>query len=251
MNLRCLPIAGPAGGRADRPPGGPEKSNLSAGVEQGRARSPRGPGFLCSFGAPIRAGACGRSGWRPPLRLVGWLLLALAPLTAGAAEVTPAAGAVEYKVKAGYLFHFTRFVEWPAAAQPAPGRPFVIAVLGDEAAARTIAQVLAGKTVDGRPLEVQTAAHDAVPRHAQILFATRSTAHPPGRLRQELGGAPVLLVGETARFAAHGGTIGFVAEEDRILLEICLEHAAAAGLKISAKLASVARLVKPAPPEPP
>ena len=63
-------------------------------------------------------------------------------------------------------------------------------------------------------------------------------------MRAALGSAATLLVGETDQFAEHGGMIGFVREEDAFRLRLNLESATNTNLKISAKLASVATLVK-------
>ena len=63
------------------------------------------------------------------LRLAALALAAiawLAPARAGAADSVLT---LEYKVKAGYLFQFAKFVEWPASAFPSADSPFVIGVL--------------------------------------------------------------------------------------------------------------------------
>src|SRR5690606_28222905 len=56
-----------------------------------------------------------------------------------------AAPADEYAVKAAFLLNFARLVEWPAARQPAAGRPFVVSVAGGADVERALADVLAGK----------------------------------------------------------------------------------------------------------
>jgi hypothetical protein len=78
----------------------------------------------------------------------------------------------------------------------------------------------------------------------QILFVTRAAAKSPQDLRLSLAGTAVLLVGETDQFAERGGMVGFVREQEAIHLTLNLERTTAAGLKVSARLSSVARLVK-------
>ena len=58
---------------------------------------------------------------------------------------------------------------------------------------------------------------------------------------------PVLLVGETEDFVAHGGTIGFVLVNKSVRFDINLGQAGQAGLKISSKLLTVARTVLKSP----
>lgn len=172
--------------------------------------------------------------------VVAWVILFLAPLLRGA----DSASALEYKVKAGYLYNFGKFVEWPSTAFRAPDSPFVIAVLDDGEAQPVIEQVLAGKNVGGRPVEVRSVTESTLPKDAHILLVTRSARKRPEDVLAALGGAPTLLVGETDEFSELGGVFGFVRENENVRLTLCLEHAARANLKISAKLSSVARSVK-------
>ena len=54
----------------------------------------------------------------------------------------------------------------------------------------------------------------------------------------------VLTVGEAAGFTEAGGIFNFVVQENQIKLELNLEAANKSGLKISAKLIAVSRLVE-------
>ena len=60
--------------------------------------------FQASGPGPVRPAPC-----------AVWMLFPLALLAAWAASAQPAVP-TEYKVKAGCLFNFVQFVEWPAAA---------------------------------------------------------------------------------------------------------------------------------------
>jgi hypothetical protein len=53
----------------------------------------------------------------------------------------------------------------------------------------------------------------------------------------------VLTVSEIAGFARSGGMIAFLVEENKVRLEINLDAASEARLKVSSKLIGVARLV--------
>ena len=173
--------------------------------------------------------------------LVGVVFLLGAATLARAAD---AAAALEYKVKAGYLFNFAKFVEWPATMVPTADKPFVIAVLDGGEAAPVLEQSFAGKSVNGHPVLVKSVPAGSVPKDAHILLVTRAAGLTAEAVRDALGATATLLVGETEQFAERGGTIGFVRDEESIRLTLNLERAAEAGLKVSAKLASVARPVK-------
>ena len=193
----------------------------------------------------------GRKGSRPEGRLarilICWLsgLLActalLAPLGAWAAD---SAAALEYKVKAGYLFNFAKFIEWPAGAFPSTNSPFVIGVLDGGEASPVLRSLLEGKQVNGRLVEVRSVFAETIGKEIHILLVTRAAGKTPEDLRKFVGSASILMVGETDEFAERGGTIGFVREEESVRLTLCLERATEAGLKVSSKLSSVARMVK-------
>lgn len=152
--------------------------------------------------------------------------------------------ALEYKVKAGYLFNFARFVEWPKSALPSAESPIVIGVLDTGEALPWIQAVLEGKTLDGRRVHVRAVNIEGLSRDLHMIFVARAAGISPETVRSALGRAPTLLVGETDSFAERGGMIGFFRENGSIRFKLNLERAAQANLKISAKLSSVAKPVK-------
>lgn len=156
-----------------------------------------------------------------------------------------AATTLEYKVKAGFLFQFFKFVEWPEAKHDSSSGPLVVGVVDRAAAAAIIEEVFRHKSVSGRPLVVKqlTAADD--PGQCHIVFISRAEQAQVPAVLAAIDNAAVLTVGEVDRFAHQGGRINFVMKEHTVRLEINLEAAQQAGLKISSKLASISTIVKP------
>lgn len=186
---------------------------------------------------------------RPFSTVVLWfaVLLALSAPVARAQSIDPA---VEYRLKAAYLYNFTKFIEWPPPAFSGPDSPFVVGVIDPEgAAAAIIADTLRGKlTAGGRTLEVRrfdAFGPGAIDCHQ--LFLTRAASLDPAAIRAAVGKTPILVVGETDGFAEQGGIIGFVVSGDAVRCEINLAGAERAGVKLSGRLASVARLVREIP----
>lgn len=157
--------------------------------------------------------------------------------------------ALEYKVKAGYLFNFAKLVDWPEKSVDADA-PLLLGVLDHGEALPVIQAQLAGKKIGDRPIVVHAVQANRIPKDLHVLLVTRTAALTPEELQALLDRAPTLLIGETEDFAERGGVIGFVRDGDTIRLTLNLEHAAKAGLKISSRLASVAKVVKPAPIRP-
>ena len=170
------------------------------------------------------------------------LLAALSMVATGAGADT--ATALEYKVKAGYLFNFAKFVDWPAKTLPVTNSPIVIGVLEDDPAAPLLDQQLQGKVANGHPLLVRRLPDLAGVPVCQIFFISRAQSQRTDELLANSQTAPVLLVGEADQFAHRGGMINFVRKDETFRLEVNLEAAEKAGLKVSSKLASIATLVK-------
>ena len=190
-------------------------------------------------GNSARRAGSRRRAWLGAMACALTVLLAPASLPAD-----NSAAALEYKVKAGYLFNFAKFVEWPANAFASTNSPFVIGVLDAGEAAPVLRSLLGGKTINGRLVEVRSVFAESIGKDLHLLLVTRVAGKTPEQLSELAGTAPLLIVGETDAFAEHGGMVGFVREEDAIRLTLNLERTTKAGLKVSAKLSSVARLVK-------
>jgi hypothetical protein len=149
----------------------------------------------------------------------------------------------EYPVKAAFLYRFVQFVEWPQAS-PLPPASITIGVLGRDPFGDVLDKVVLEKMVAGRSLAIRRFASVAALEPCEILFISSSEMPHLPEILARLQRAPVLTVGEADRFARRGGMIGFFYENNRVRLEVNREAAESAGLRVSSKLLTVARLVK-------
>jgi len=151
--------------------------------------------------------------------------------------------ASEYQVKAAFLFNFAKFVEWPPNSFSDASAPLRICVFGQDPFGQELRDITNEKTVNGRKLEVSNVADLQQARKCQILFISSSEKKRTQQMLTGLSGMGVLTVGDTKGFAEQGGMINFVLENDRVQFEVSRKAAEQAGLKISSKLLSVAKLV--------
>jgi hypothetical protein len=149
----------------------------------------------------------------------------------------------ESQIKAGFVFNFTKFVEWPSDAFADPESPIVLGVLGDNPITDLLIETAAGKTVNGRPVTIRRFKEGQDLRICHILFVSSSEQKRALLILEKVKAMPVLTVSETSGFAQAGGMIDFLVEGNKVRLEINLDAAARARLKISAKVIAVARLV--------
>jgi hypothetical protein len=151
----------------------------------------------------------------------------------------------ESAIKAAFLYKFAGFVEWPPAALRA-GEPLVIGVTGAETIASDLEQIVAGRTLDGRAVNVRRIRDPeaAQPVHVLMVGATRES-----RLREIAAAVhgPVLIVTEQDNGRRLGGVLNFVAEEGRVRFTASVPNAEARGLRLSARLLAVAQSVENRP----
>lgn len=177
---------------------------------------------------------------RRPNPCFGGSLLCLL-LAAGAALGEPHPGAVsQAQVEAAFLYNFTKFVEWP---DHAAHRPIVIGVLGESRLTADLRAIVADRKVNGRAIVVRTVATLDEVKAVQILFVESEADAWFQALKDGLGDAPVLTVGESAAFIGAGGAIRFVARDSKLRFEINVGAAERARLKVSAQLQELATAV--------
>ena len=108
---------------------------------------------------------------RHPLLSVALITSAL--LTSGSAAAQSEILS-ETEIKAGFLFNFTKFVEWPPDAFPDPRAPVVLGVMGVNPFGKLLTDAAAGKTVNGRAVVVKQLTGEEDLAACQMLFISSS-----------------------------------------------------------------------------
>ena len=171
--------------------------------------------------------------------LLGMMSLALCT-GAGAEELSGA----EYRVKAGFIYHFARFTQWPSDTFADGESPLMLCVAAKSGA--DILLPLHSKMIRKRRIEVmpyREAEADAEPPVCHILFVTASEEERFPSMPQ----GPVLTIGETEEFGKKGGIIRFFMEKDRLRFAVNLKAARRAGLRLSSQLLMSAEIATEAP----
>jgi len=148
----------------------------------------------------------------------------------------------EYNVKAAFLFHFAKFVRWPAEADRISVSALTVGIVGEDPFGHALDDVVDGKRLHGRPFTIKRfgSVDDLEPCH--ILFVSASAARDFERILQKLGGAPVLLVGDGEGFAETGGVIELYTENRKVRFAVNPGAAERARLELSSELLSLARI---------
>ncbi|WP_372864662.1 YfiR family protein [Spongiibacter sp.] len=150
---------------------------------------------------------------------------------------------LEKRVKAAYIFNFTRFIDWPDSAFASADSPLVVCVASDREIAVTLNSLLAGKQKSGRPLlsSLVLRAEDAEGCH--VLYIAADGEQEQRRWLRVPGNRHTLTIADNATFLERGGVVGFALVDGKLRFDISQPHAQGAGLKISSKLLNLARRV--------
>lgn len=153
----------------------------------------------------------------------------------------------EYAIKAAYLFNFFRYFEWPQNA-PGNGKVFVVGVVGPNVFGKSL-DTLGTKTIDDRKIVVHhfPTADSIKPCHILFIAADDKTEKRMAQAVEKTKDTPVLLVSDTEGFARKGAVVNFIIESNNVKFEINPDAAKRAGLKVNAKLLTVAKVVRDAP----
>jgi YfiR/HmsC-like len=150
----------------------------------------------------------------------------------------------EYQVKALFLLNFTKYVDWPANTFAQDNTPITIGVLGDDKFGDNVKIAVAGKTVGGRGISVQTMGNEDDWSKCQVLFVSASEKKHLPEILDRVRNLPTLTVGETEQFTQQGGIVNFIKKDGKIRLEIDLAASRLAKLQISSQLLKVADVVR-------
>ena len=149
-----------------------------------------------------------------PLAMAAWLPAGPMPLQERPRDEAPT---LEYEVKSVFLYHFTRYLQWPESGV---GGNFEIAVLGDSAIVEPLAEIAAKKTVHQRPILIRRIRSLDELGRPQVLFV----AKPAGPLLSEVlkatRGEAILTVGEEEGLAEEGLAVNFVLRDGAVKFEI-------------------------------
>ena len=187
------------------------------------------------------------------LRRLGILIVILGMTLNGTplayAQTGDAPDSSEYLIKAGFIYNFAKFVEWPSAAFAQPDSPIVIGVLGTDPFGTVLDRLVQDKKIGQRGFVVRRYkwGKDLKDlkdlRDCKILFVSASEKAHADEIIQLVKWLPILTVGETPGFAERGGVIRFTVEDNRVRFEVNVDAAHQADLNISSRLLTLAKII--------
>jgi hypothetical protein len=149
----------------------------------------------------------------------------------------------EREMKAGFIYNFALFIEWPAHFFKNPSSPLAVCVAGDKNTAAAF-DSLKTKKIKDRPVIVYTPGDNATHGSCHIIYiATHNKAEAADYI-QRVSGPGILTIGNADGFCQRGGIINFYQENNKLRFEINTDAAQRAGLKLSSQLLKLARIIR-------
>jgi hypothetical protein len=179
-----------------------------------------------------------------------WTLASLVLLCAGAGLVPPvraqsaALGVpLERRVKAAFLYKVLGYTDFPASAFADAAAPLTIGVIGADDLAVELARVVAGRTVNGRAVEVRELRESDAAARVHLLFVGGTDPQRVARIVRQAIGA-MLVVTECENGLQLGSVINFRIVDERVRFDVALDAAERNGIKLSSRLLTVANRVQ-------
>ena len=181
--------------------------------------------------------------WLPDRAALMAALTALLCLLASAEQRANGQPVDAGQMKAVFVVNFLRFVEWPSAnVAPAPA-PLVVAVLGDRTFIDNLREYAATQSVSGHAIEVKAVEKPEDARGAHVLFIGASESGNLAAIVKLAETSALLTVGDTDGYARAGVILNLYTVDSRVRIEANPSAANRTGLRLSAHLLRIARIV--------
>ena len=149
--------------------------------------------------------------------------------------------ASEYRIKAAFLYNFSRFTNWPDETT-SDSAGFNLCVIGNNPFGDAL-DSLAGKTVRNRSLVIHASDQVEIEKSCHLVFIGTTEPVQTTAILAPLMHRPVLTVSDSEGFTEQGGIIELKLVERKVRFEINIDAAERAGLVISSKLLNLATIV--------
>ena len=152
---------------------------------------------------------------------------------------------VEQKVKAGLLYNFLKYTDWPAGTLP-QSKAMVVCIIGGDPFDGEL-QPMTERTVNQHDIQLRNIHSAAEVSGCHLLYINTRAAEDWPHLRDSLAGQSVLTVSDMKDFTQLGGMIQFSRRDNRISVEINQQAIAAAQLQVQDRLLRLTTLAQPGP----
>lgn len=145
------------------------------------------------------------------------------------------------RIKAMFLYNFTKYIEWPAAYKEGN---FVIGILGNNSTLLAELNKMASQKMAGnQKLEIRSLSSVEGASKCHIVYIQPDKGGELPDVLSKVKGKSALVITEKPGLAKQGAAINFVVQENKQKFELNKSNAEKYNLKVSSNLASLAIVV--------
>ena len=148
---------------------------------------------------------------------------------------------LEDKIKAAFVYNFTKYIEW---VDDDTTDSFEIGIIGDSDIIFPLQEIAEKQLVNNRKIEVIHFQGIQDINSCNILYISASEADELRDILKKIDGRNILTISDSNGFANEGVAINFVIVEGKIKFEINSNAINQAGLQVSSHLLKLAILVE-------
>lgn len=146
----------------------------------------------------------------------------------------------DYRFHSVFMYNFTKYIQWPAAAQTGD---FVIGVIGNSSIIAELEKMATNKTVGQQKIVVKKFKNVADISDCQMLFIPSADNVDFEAALAKLSGKSTLILTDKNGLGRKGSGINFVLVNGKWKFELNKDATQNAGLKVSQELSRLAILL--------
>lgn len=142
-------------------------------------------------------------------------------------------------LKAAFIYNFTRYIDWDTSGMESD---FVIGVIDSSAIIEPLTEIARTSTVKNKKIVIRYFSNPDEITPCNILFISANSSFPLSFILSKVNKG-TLTISEEAGFAELGTAFNFIVVNDKLKFEANIKSINAAGLKVSAQLLKLAKIV--------
>lgn len=153
----------------------------------------------------------------------------------------PGAPDAPTKIKATFLYNFTKYIEWPEEYKQGN---FVIGVMGNSTLYNDLNTFFSTKTLGTQKYEIKLFTKPSEISRCHMIFIPNDYAGNVNEIISKVKGKSTLIVTDKAGMARQGAAINFISVDNKQKFELNKSNVEKYDLKVSSSLVNLAIVVE-------
>jgi len=150
------------------------------------------------------------------------------------------AGPRELKIMAGFLYNFSKYVQWPTERFASDESPFIFCIVDQDSFFPIVKKTLNGKKIKGRRVITQSRKSIGDLNSCHLVFIGTGEQEDVGEVVKSLTGTGILTVGRLDKTSNSKVIINLIKYKNKFKFSVNTKKADQANLKISSRLLKLA-----------